>query len=193
MLFAYVVVRDFGFAPNPFHGACTLATCKPEIRSAAKQGDWVAGIGSVTKGYGGRLVYAMQVSEALTFNEYWADERFLKKHPYLSGSKKFQYGDNIYHCGAHGGWVQEDSHHSLDGGEENVLNSERDLSADKVLVGSHYYYFGRDAPEVPEQFADIRKARRGHICHLPPQEVAGFLTWLQREHAPGCHGLPIDW
>ena len=31
-LFSYVVARDFAFAPNPFHGYCTLATCKPIIR-----------------------------------------------------------------------------------------------------------------------------------------------------------------
>jgi hypothetical protein len=35
-LFSYVVRWDHGFAPNPFHGACTLATCKAEIRKKAK-------------------------------------------------------------------------------------------------------------------------------------------------------------
>ena len=27
-IYAYVVTHDNGFAPNPFHGFCTLATCK---------------------------------------------------------------------------------------------------------------------------------------------------------------------
>ena len=31
-VYMYVVDRDFGFAPNPFHGVRTLATCKPPIR-----------------------------------------------------------------------------------------------------------------------------------------------------------------
>lgn len=31
-LYSYVVAHDFGFAPNPFDGLCTLATCKPDIR-----------------------------------------------------------------------------------------------------------------------------------------------------------------
>ena len=30
-LYSYIVARDFGFAPNPFYGFCTLATCKPKI------------------------------------------------------------------------------------------------------------------------------------------------------------------
>lgn len=38
-LYAYAITRDLGFAPNPFHGFCTLATCKPGIRKTAKVGD----------------------------------------------------------------------------------------------------------------------------------------------------------
>ena len=44
-VYMYVVDRDFGFAPNPFHGVCTLATCKPAIRKGARVGDWVIGMG----------------------------------------------------------------------------------------------------------------------------------------------------
>jgi len=46
-VFIYVVDRDFGFAPNPFHGYCTLATCKAKIRNQARVGDWVIGNGGV--------------------------------------------------------------------------------------------------------------------------------------------------
>ena len=35
-LFSYVIEHDLGFAPNPFHGVCTLACCKPQIRKIAK-------------------------------------------------------------------------------------------------------------------------------------------------------------
>ena len=34
--------RDYGFAPNPYFGYCTLATCKPVIRRCAGVGDWIA-------------------------------------------------------------------------------------------------------------------------------------------------------
>ena len=37
-LYSYVITRDYGFAPNPFGGICTLATCKPGIRNHAKVG-----------------------------------------------------------------------------------------------------------------------------------------------------------
>nr|VFK20813.1 MAG: hypothetical protein BECKLPF1236B_GA0070989_12264 [Candidatus Kentron sp. LPFa] len=97
MLFSYVVARDYGFAPNPFFGVCTLATCKPRIRKAATIGDWVIGTGSKKNDRQGVLVYVMRVSEAMTFNEYWSDARFLRKIPNLRGSKKQAFGDNIYY------------------------------------------------------------------------------------------------
>src|SRR5712692_10528871 len=53
-LYSYVVARDYGFAPNPFFGFCTLATCKPEIRKAAAIDDWVIGTGSKRQNRGNR-------------------------------------------------------------------------------------------------------------------------------------------
>ena len=49
-LYSYIVARDFGFAPNPFYGFCTLATCKPKIREHASVGDWVVGTGARSSG-----------------------------------------------------------------------------------------------------------------------------------------------
>jgi len=43
-VFSYVVKNDGGFAPNPFHGSCTLACCKPKIRNVASAGDIVVGL-----------------------------------------------------------------------------------------------------------------------------------------------------
>lgn len=75
-LYIYVVARDFGFAPNPFHGFCTLATCKPDIRKVAKIGDWIMGVGGSRLKATGRCLYLMEVTETSTFNDYWADNRF---------------------------------------------------------------------------------------------------------------------
>src|SRR5258708_6780576 len=109
-IYSYVVARDFGFAPNPFHGVCTLATCKPRIRKVAVIGDWVVGTGSAVRRRAGFVVFAMKVEEALTFEEYWADERFFQKRPNLRGSKKQAFGDNIYHRKSQGsGWLQLNS------------------------------------------------------------------------------------
>src|SRR6185295_1040051 len=86
-VYMYVVQRDFGFAPNPFHGYCTLATCKPGIRRTAKVDDWGIGMG------GSRL----RATKTITFNEYWPSLEFLDKRPVRHGSNKMMVGDNIYH------------------------------------------------------------------------------------------------
>ena len=71
-VFSYVVANDGGFAPNPFHGVCTLACCKPKIRASAEVGDLVIGLTKRSE----RLLYMMLVSETLDFDDYWADPRF---------------------------------------------------------------------------------------------------------------------
>src|SRR5262245_55608098 len=99
---SYVVRFDSGFAPNPFYGLCTLATCKPDIRRSADIGDWIVGSGSADRSVrrGGYLVYAMRVTDTKTFRAYDADPRFESKKPYRRGSRKQSCGDNIYYPNA---------------------------------------------------------------------------------------------
>lgn len=196
-LFSYVVARDYGFAPNPFHGTCTLATCKPAIRRVSQIGDWVIGTGSAAKGRRDHLVFAMRVSETLPFNDYWSDPRFGAKRPNLQGSLKQAYGDNIYHRPKDSEpWQQENSHHSLPNGEVNPRNVEVDTSTDRVLVASHFTYWGGAGPVLPAKFRhpdgiDLR-AGRGHRSQFPEPAVAKVDAWL--ESLPrGYLDRPLDW
>ena len=45
-VFSYVGASDSGFAPNPFHGTCTLASCKPQIRRSVKSVDLIVAMSS---------------------------------------------------------------------------------------------------------------------------------------------------
>lgn len=146
-LFVYPITRDLGFAPNPFHGVCTLATCKPKMRESAGIGDWVLGVaGANYRPFRGRCVYLMLVTEKLGFDNYWNDPRFLRKRPVRNGSLKMLVGDNIYHSNGAGNWSQENSHHSNEDGSPNLRNVTRDTgSTDRVLVSEHFLYFGRAA------------------------------------------------
>ncbi|PBQ28878.1 hypothetical protein [Shewanella algae] len=196
-LYSYVVARDFGFAPNPFFGFCTLATCKPKIRSSASVGDWVVGTGA--KGgydYQGRLIYAMQVSETLGFDDYWNDPRFNLKRPNLNGSLKAMYGDNIYRCDGRQ-WVQADSHHSLPDGRLNTANLEWDTGVDRVLIATRFVYWGRSAPIIPTQFRSFGKEKidicsgRGHRVFADDLPAA-FAGWLESESKWGVQGDPLE-
>lgn len=201
-LFSYVVAQDFGFAPNPFYGFCTLATCKPGIRKGASIGDWVIGTGSKGKGKvqdrRDFLVYAMRVTEVMTFNEYWRDLRFHLKGPNLRGSVKQSYGDNIYFKNENGDWHQQDSHHSYEEGKQNYHNIQRDTQTDRVLVSTDYVYWGGKGPEIPEKFRNyngegIRKKGSSYKRNFPPDLIEEFVKWLRSLDVGGYIGEPLDW
>ena len=196
-MFSYVVARDYGFAPNPFHGACTLATCKPNIRRTASIGDWIVGTGSAKRDRRGFLVFFMRVTEAMTFNDYWKDDRFRRKVPNLRGSKKQAFGDNIYFREATGHWCQQDSHHSYRDGKPNPHNIRNDTQMDRVLVSTDFAYWGGSGPEIPLQFGNFHRddicAGRNHKCRFPRDLIDDFVTWVRSLGASGYCGAPLDW
>jgi hypothetical protein len=150
-LFVYVIARDFGFAPNPFFGLCTLATCKPGIRKGAKAGDWVLGVAGrkLGKSIHKKCILLMKVTEKASFELYWDDPRFALKKPCRNGSQLKMLGDNIYHKGDDGEWVQEDSHHSNPDGTTNLVNLDRDTGkCDQILISNYFFYFGDKATKV---------------------------------------------
>ena len=197
-IFSYIVARDYGFAPNPFFGVCTLATCKPVIRGAASAGDWVIGTGSKRRKREGHLVYAMLASETMTFNEYWQSERFQQKKPNLAASTKQAFGDNIYFRDRVGQWYQQDSHHSYADGSLNPHNTKTDTRVDRVLIGADYMYWGDSGPAIPLAFrnyngADICAKGRHHRSIFPKGLASAFVTWLRSLNADGYLGRSGDW
>jgi len=182
-LYIYVVARDFGFAPNPYHGFCTLATCVPRIRASAQIGDWIMGVGGSRLKAPGKSIYLMKVSEALTFNDYWSDSRFYRKRPMRNGSLVMMVGDNVYHQEAgNDTWVQSDSHHSNPDGTTNHKNVETDTSSENVLISNHFYYFGKSAPKVDLASLEY-KNHRGHSKKLLSDDnVADFILGIEQHH-----------
>ena len=202
-LYSYVVAYDSGFAPNPFYGFCTLATCKPRIRNTAQIGDWVIGSGSADKSkkQGGLLVYAMKISEILTFDEYFNDVRFQQKKPLLTGSRKQARGDNIYHQ-VNDKWDQLNSYHSNANGVANIDHVTRDTRINRVLIAEHYCYFGKNGPTLPDVYG--RDAR--NICHhgrnhskfseinsLDKSLINDFVEWFNGIGELGFMSPPFDW
>lgn len=154
-VYMYVMSRDFGFAPNPFHGVCTLAACKPTIRRVAQVGDWVLGLGGRRLEAFDRCIYAMRVDETLTFDEYWEHPDHRCKRPVRTGTRKTLVGDNIYRRDrVGGGWLQADSHHSRPDGTPDPMNVATDTRADRVLLSRRFIYYGRAAVPIPPEILD---------------------------------------
>lgn len=178
-LYTYAITRDFGFAPNPFHGFCTLATCKPDIRKSAKVNDWIMGIGGSTRALRSvkrKCILLMRVSEKVSFQEYWDNERFSLKKPVRNGSRVQMLGDNIYHKDENSGWIQEDSHHSNPDGTPNSVNLNRDIGkTDQVLVSNYFLYFGDQAPNVDLDSIGYGRVRNYTKINLSGSEEARHL------------------
>ncbi len=198
-VYSYIVRYDIGFAPNPYFGVCTLATCKPKIRKKAEVGDWVVGFGSVENKRSGQLVFGMQVDETLTYDEYWKDPRFQAKKPNRSGSVRQQYGDNVYHSvDGTSDWVQEDGRHSWDDGSTNLGHLERDTSAPRVLLSKRFAYYGRDSIPVPADLRnidgfDVCKVGRAHQVNRPAGVDKTLIDWISGCCGDGLVGEPADW
>lgn len=183
-LFLYVVDRDFGFAPNPYHRFCTLATCKPILRRSACVGDWIGGMGGGRLNATGRCIFLMRVGDKITFQEYWADSKYRDKRPVRNGSRRMLVGDNIYHRNVeNSSWIQEDSHHSNLDGTVNISNLNNDTQTDAVLVSDVFYYFGKSAPEIPIEILDhlgYKNCRNYRVFNI---ESCGkvFVDWIVRK------------
>ena len=200
-LHSYVVRYDSGFAPNPFYGFCTLATCKPKIRANAEIGDWVVGSGSAARPIrrAGHLVYAMRVIEALTWDQFANDERFQRKKPFRRGSRKHSCGDNIYHRdGPNAPWQQRDSFHSLADGSPDPRHIAIDTSVDRVLVSDDFVYFGGTGPLIPDQLCDQRgrsicRQGIGHSKFNEAELVGEFVAWINSLGVRDFQGVPQEW
>jgi hypothetical protein len=200
-IYSYVVRYDSGFAPNPFYGYCTLATCKPDIRHAAKIDDWVVGSASNDRSIrrGGHLVYAMRVTETATFDEYSADPRFAAKKPFRRGSRKQSCGDNIYFRKAPGApWCQLDSFHSKATGQMHEGHVNKDTGVGRVLISDDFIYFGGTGPSFPASLRSgdgrhLCKSGIGRTCFDDPGLVHSLEEWIRSFKLSGYQGPPQEW
>ena len=199
-LLSYIVRYDSGFAPNPFHGYCTLATCKPRIRQHAQIGDWIVGTGSNAIGIRrrGNLVYAMRVTEILSTAEFWHDPRFEKKKPNLFYNWVMASGDNIYEPLGSGIWRQLNSYHSHESGSRSEDHVTRDTGVERILVSDDFIYVGGEGPLLPAEFLDggsfeiICPHRNYRRVRYEPTIVA-FEGWISSLREFGFQGKPWDW
>ena len=164
-LYCYKMTHDTGFAPNPYHGVLTLATCKPTIRRCAEKGYWISGWaakvvqGKKTEPYedkAQRLIYLAMVSDKIPIEKYW-QKYPQKRQPDETSSEKGKEcykscgnsttsksddasfcGDNIYEP-KEGEDLGFKRHENPYHGEANKAH---DLSGENILVCNEFYYFG---------------------------------------------------
>lgn len=171
-IYGYVITYDTGFAPNPFGGVLTLATCIPIIRRTAEVGSWLVVTGSASLGLRGKLVYAAKIVEVLTLEEYGKDPRYMFKRPSVNGDGTDRQGDNLYFKDEKGDWFQRESVH------HDCYHMDRDLSGENVLIAKKFWYFGSQACDLPEDLQQIVQNGRVYKCTDSPDVIARLENWL---------------
>lgn len=178
MVISYVMTYDTGFAPNPYFGKLTLATCKPVIRKSnnVEVGDWLAGwAGSVVRDSQGNvyrnpgsLVYLARISEIVTIDEYWF--KYPEKRCEMGNGDK-HFGDNIYKPLGNGSFEQcKNPFH----GPKNIPT---DLNGRNVLVCDEFYYFGiENAITVDSKFSHFIHRGIGFSYHSTTEKEMKELT-----------------
>ena len=173
-------MNDLGFAPNPFHGYCTLLECKPQIRKQAAVGDWVIGLSSKTSN--NKIVFAMEVTEKMPISQYWSDERFVAKRPDFTSEEPLQKcGDNIYEPLVGNKFAQMRSFHKMSHTDDRD-HLKTDLSGKNVLISSNYWYFGQDSIALPVMLKGLIIGRGHRCCFLDSfvNDVIAYVSKLQK-------------
>ncbi len=184
-LCTYVLTMDTGLAPNPFWGWCTLAVCTPNRQGArVSHGDWIAGFRA--RKHGNRLIYLMEISEKLHMNAYFFDARFSAKKPDLRGTWEQRCGDNFYSQLPDGTWRQHKNRFHI--GSEYLA---KDTRNPYVFVAEHFWYFGREAVRLPDEFTPLVGTRGIRVNH-PPALAQRFIAWATSTHRPGIHAPPAQ-
>ena len=172
-LFTYCIPYDDGAAPNPFWDVCTLNICKPAIRRNAKKGDWIVGTGSVKHGFQNKVVYAMEVTEILTMQEYYTycKSQLPKKIPnWQAKSYKEKVGDCIYNFSTEPIEILKSVH--------NEVNRKRDLNGQFTLLSDHFYYFGNKPQQLPDHLLPIVHQGQGHKSVSNQPYLHDFVDWI---------------
>lgn len=199
-LFSYKMTRDTGFAPNPFKGFLTLATCKPKIRKYKTIGDWIAGFTSTSLNNDPvgqeRLVFLMYIDDQITFAEYWNNPKYITRKPDIHSEKVMdKIGDNIYRPlklspqGPSDFVVIENLHHMKD------VEKAKDLNGENVLISNHFYYFGEHLLVIPDTYRPT--VPKGLAPYgLETKDVAQadrFVNYIQENYKSGIYNHPHKW
>ena len=205
-LFSYLMTHDTGFAPNPFHGTLTLATCKPGIRRTKEVGDWVAGFASRALVANSKmqgvliphqgLIYLMRIDKTIPLEEYFNTIEFQNKKPTPEINKLHNlandYGDNIYYRDHHGMFQQ------LQNGNHDEDHMPQDTEGLNVLISDTFYYFGRNCPVLEADLINsnfrIPVGPTYYGYQSSEDSICKILRLLHsKDYLPGVHGDPCLW
>ena len=192
LLYSYKMSHDDGFAPNPYFGVLTLATCMSKMRRNTKIGNWIAGwtsrkTATSTPPGEERLIYLAKVTDKIPIAEYW--DRLPMKRP-SNADEKSTHGDNIY-CPDSSSPDGLRLVESVYRRPTDTVKIGKDLNGGFVLICEEYYFFGADSPlEVPQK---VRPNVPKFQCSygVKTEAPSAFITFV-KANASNCKETSIN-
>ena len=184
-LYTYIVTEDTGLAPNPFFQWCTLAVGLPNrMHIRAYKGDWIAGFFHQFQHY--QLLYVMEVERRLTLRDYFYHSDFDCKKPDIQGTDEQKCGDNFYSF-ENDSWIQYETLYHR--GNQYLKKDTR--YNPPVFASRKYWYFGKNAVDVPQQFEELIAKQNIQANHISTSRVSAFCQWV-KGYKTGMHAYPRD-
>jgi hypothetical protein len=173
--YVYKCVADTGGAPCVDRGLLSLCICKPDIRSTAREGDFIFAFGSNSETPANRLVYVAEVTEKLTQGEYYLLEEYQDR------------SDCIYERALNGRFmIREDARHhgSKEAMIKDIGRPPRYRRANS-LVSTNFRYFGDKGTDdwkaqAPLLARLVESLGQGHRVNLGPAVRAELLMLQKR-------------
>jgi hypothetical protein len=162
-------------APCPQDGVLTLCCCKPRIRLASNEGDWV--IGFLPKRFGvGRIAWLGRISRKILLGDYQ------KEFP--------QRQDAIYRSEG----LSPDGKEILIPlrSDYHIDSIERDRSGRFSLVFSPFWYFGGSGIVAPDDVASLAHYHIGQTTVNSSQSILDRLQEWASTFPEGILGTPRD-
>ncbi len=185
-LYSYKMSHDDKFAPNPFYGVLTLATCMNKLRYNTKVGNWVAGwtsrkTATSTPVGEERLIYLARVTDKIPIADYW--DKYPQKRP-SNADETARHGDNIYKpdSSAQNGLKLVNSDYRKPTDTEKIR---KDLNGQYVLVCNEFYYFGADNPLLIPPTISSSRPRAQSAYGVITKDATDLIDFV-KAHAEQC-------
>ena len=166
-IFSYVVDHDEGREPNPYFGGCTLCRCKYSKKAEATQGRKgrkniveLADEGDWVIGTGGKSKKSAGNGKLIYAMR--VDEKLTRSEYFARFKEK----------------------------RPDRPRAHFERFEQFALISRHFYYFGKNAIDIPERFKHFQKKGPG-FRYVDPAQFRSFLEWLKKGKCkPGRHGEP---